>query len=624
LLVILSFFFCSFPVHAQDSSYLEEVLESARQQRLHEDPYWHILLHYKKSIFGFESLIDDSKFFLAPDGKTNPEAELEATIRAFFEPQADEKKSAVCRFVARYEWIKERLGLDPERLPIAQCRSFLEFMNKIKPESVTLIFPMAYLNSPASMFGHTLLTIETANKSKLLAYSVSYSAYADETFGPLFAVKGLFGLYPGYFTILPYYAKLQEYSDVDHRDIWEYPLNLTEPEIRRMMLHIRELDSIASDYYFFSENCSYLLFFLLEAARPTVKLTDQFHGWLIPLDSIRMIEKQGLITNAIYRPSRTTKIKYLASRISEEGQDNALDMARGVIKKDDPAIKEVPDQEKIKSCELASEYLQYLYTRREVPETTYQDRFLKILRSRSELGLSRDEAMYQVPTPVQPDKGHLSNRFAIGAGIKRDTFFEEIRLRPAYHHIMDNDNGYVEGAQLIFADLGLRHYPADRKLVLQDLDVIDIFSLTPRDKYFHPISWKIKTGFTRITGNDDQDHLVYEINPGAGFAIKNALSGLTYAMLETGLNVGGALDGNYAVGAGGSAGFIKRVSDFWKVHLFAKDVYYGLGDRFNAFEATMQNNFTLNANRSISVDVSRRKTHGFYQTEAKALLNLFF
>ncbi|MCK7512715.1 MAG: DUF4105 domain-containing protein [Desulfobacterales bacterium] len=68
--------------------------------------------------------------------------------------------------------------------------------------------------------------------------------------------------------MLPYYAKLQEYSDVDHRDIWEYSLNLTEPEIRRMMLHIRELDAIASDYYFFDENCSYLLFSLLEAARP--------------------------------------------------------------------------------------------------------------------------------------------------------------------------------------------------------------------------------------------------------------------------------------------------------------------------------------------------------------------
>ncbi|MCE5274750.1 MAG: DUF4105 domain-containing protein [Deltaproteobacteria bacterium] len=611
-------------VHAQESPYLEEVLESAHQQKLHEDPYWHILLHYKTSARGSESLVDDPGFFLAPDGKTNPEAELEATIRAFFNPEDERKKSAVCRFVARYEWIKERLHLECNRLPVAECLPFQDFMNKIRPESVTLIFPMAHLNSPASMFGHTLLTIETANKSKLLAYAVSYSAVTDETFGPFFAVKGLFGLYPGYFSVLPYYAKLQEYSDVDHRDIWEYPLNLTEPEIRRMMLHIHELDHIASDYYFFNENCSYLLFFLLEAARPTVTLTDRFHGWLIPLDSIRMIEDQGFITDALYRPSRTTKIEYLASRIPEEGQDRALALARGEREGDFPASAAIPDQEKRKTCELAGEYLQYLYTKGKVPEEMYQERFLKILQARSRMGISKDESLYQILPPVQPDRGHHSNRFALGIGAKGDEFFDEIRLRPAYHHLMDSDDGYVKGAQLIFTDLTLRHYPSDHKLTLEGLDVIDIVSLSPRDKFFHPISWKIKTGFTRIQGEDDEDHLVYEVNPGGGFAFENVRTGLMYGMLETNLNISGGLKHKYAAGAGGSVGIIRHMSEFWKVHLFVRDLSYGLGDRSNVLEAAMQQNFAITPDRSISVELKREKSHRFYQTEAKALVNLFF
>ena|GEM_PF-2319562 len=68
---------------------------------------------------------------------------------------------------------------------------------------------------------------------------------------------------------------------------------------------------------------------LLEAARPAVRLTNEVHGWLIPLDSIRMIEDQGLITGAVYRPSRTTKIKYLASRVSPESRGTAIVLARG-------------------------------------------------------------------------------------------------------------------------------------------------------------------------------------------------------------------------------------------------------------------------------------------------------
>jgi hypothetical protein len=621
VLTYLNFF--SFTVYALDAGYLESVLDAAGEQRLYEDPYWHILLHYEKGIRGYISLVDDPRFFLSPEGKTNPEAELKATIRAFFEPQEEGKDPVVCRFVARFEWLKERLNIDTGRLPVAGCSSYMDFLDRTKPRSATLVFPMAHLNSPASMFGHTLITIETANQSKLLSYSVSYSAHADETFGPFFAVKGIFGLYPGYFSTLPYYAKLQEYRDIDRRDIWEYTLNLTEPEIRKMMLHIREMDSIASDYYFFDENCSYLLFYLLEAARPTVRFTDKVHGWLIPLDSVRMIDEQGLVSGVRYRPSRTTKVKSLASEMSARDKADALALARGTMKgfrSGDAGTA----QEKMKICELAGEYLQYLYTKKEVEEAVYQERFLNILKMRSRLGIAKEEDPQQSVHPVQPDKGHRSGRLGIGLGFRQDEFFEELRIRAAYHDLMDDDRGYVEGAQLIFAELGLRHYPSGHKLSLQFLDIIDIFSLSPMDPFFHPISWKIKTGFTRIAGDDRHEHLVYEVNPGGGIAFQNSVAGLTYIMLETGFNAGGALEHNNAVGIGGSAGFLKRPRDFWKVHVFARDIYYGLGDTFNDFEAAVQQSFHLNPNQSISVDVSRRKTRDLYQTEAKVHWNFFF
>ncbi len=614
------------PVHAQDTDtpYLREVLQAAQRMKLHEERYWDILLHYRTSFSGKESLIDDPKFFLAPDGKANPEAELQATIRAFFQPHEDVNASAVCRFTARFEWIKERLSLDPSQLPIPECRPFMDFMEENRPASATLVFPMAHLNSPASMFGHTLLTIETSDKTKLLAHSVSYSAYANETFGPLFAVKGLFGLYPGYFSVLPYYAKLQQYSDVDHRDIWEYRLNLTGPEIERMMLHIREMDAIASDYYFFNENCSYLLYFMLEAARPGIELTDKFHGWLIPLDSIRMIEAQGLITDSSYRPSRTTKIRHLATGASAERQGIALGMADGVIPEDPFSGSDTPDLEKRKTYELAGEYLQYLYTKHTLPKEVYQERFLSILNARSRLGTSPSGELYEIQDPVRPDLGHRSNRFAIGSGMKKGDVFVEMRLRPAYHHLMDNDSGFVEGAHLVFADVGARFYPEDNKLSLESLDIIDIFSLSPRDEIFHPISWKVKTGLSRITARDGDDHLVYGLNPGGGFAYKSDELGLMYWMLETNLYAGGILEKNYALGAGGSAGLVKRIRGPWKAHVFARDLYYVLGDTFNSFEAGVQQNFTLEQNQSITLDLTRRKTRDFFQTETKLLWNVFF
>lgn len=624
LLVALWCVLSTAPSHAQDSSYCEEILASAAEQKLHEDRYWHILMHYQDGLFGVESLIDDPKFFLSPQGKTDPQAEIQATIRAFFEPHGDENDSAVCRFPARFEWISKRLNIDPDRIPFPACRSFENFMETARPSSVTLVFPMSHLNSPASMFGHTLLTVETADRTSLLAYSISYSAVTNETFGPFFAFKGVFGLYPGYFAVLPYYNKLEQYSDVDHRDIWEYRLNLTAPEIRRMLLHVRELESIASNYYFFQENCSYLLYFLLEAARPSLELSDRFHWWLIPLDSIRMIEEQGLITGASYRPSRTTKIGFLASNLNEPGKTAALAMADGMSYEDALMLGGLSDQEKKTACELAGEYLQYLYSKRRVSEETYQERFLSILTARSRLGTGPGADPGGITPPVQPDRGHRSNRLAIGTGVRGDDAFAELRIRPAYHHLMDLDDGYVEGAQLIFADIALRYYPEDRRLLLESLDVIDIVSLSPRDRFFSPVSWKLDTGLIRVNRDDDESHLIYQINPGGGMAFGSMKTGLFYGMLETGLNLGGALEKRYAAGAGGSAGIVRVVGGPWKIHAYLRDIYYGLGDSYNLFEAVLQQSFAISPDQSIQADISRRRTGDFAQTEFRILWNLFF
>jgi hypothetical protein len=623
-LVTLWCVFNAAPSPAQDSPYCEELLASAAEQKLHEDRYWHILVHYQNGLFGIKSLVDDPMFFLSPEGRTDPEAEIRATIRAFFEQHDNENDSAMCRFPARFEWIRERLDIDPDRIPLPACRSFENFMKTARPSSVTLVFPMAHLNSPASMFGHTLLTVETADRTSLLAYSISYSAVTRETFGPFFAFKGLFGLYPGYFAVLPYYSKLEQYSDVDHRDIWEYRLNLTAPEIRRMLLHVRELESIASDYYFFQENCSYLLYFLLEAARPSLELSDRFHWWLIPLDSIRAIEEQGLITGASYRPSRTTKIRFLASNLSEQGQTAALAMADGMPHEDALKCACLSDQEKKTTCELAGEYLQYLYSKRRVSEETYQERFLAILTARSRLGTAPGVAPDETAPPVQPDRGHRSNRLALGTGVKGDDAFAELRIRPAYHHLMDLDDGYVEGAQLIFADAALRYYPEDRRLLLESLDVIDILSLSPRDRFFRPVSWKLDTGLIRVYRDDDESHLVYQINPGGGLAFGITQGGLFYGMLETGLNLGGALEKRYALGTGGSAGIIRVVGTSWKIHARIRDVYYGLGDSYNLFEAALQQSIAIGPGQSVRADISWGRTGDFSQTEFRIFWNLFF
>ncbi|HOS41209.1 MAG TPA: DUF4105 domain-containing protein, partial [Spirochaetota bacterium] len=175
-------------------AYQNYLVDLAIKKRLHDERYWHLLLHYKRGVFGLRSLVDDPKFFLAPNGKRDPRAELEATIRAFFQTPIIEDEHPVCKFVARFTWLTEQLAIDEDRLPVKRCKKVDTMLANMKPKSTTLIFPTSHINSPASMYGHTLLIVETATRSKLLAYAINYSAVTgDENFGPLYALKGLFG-----------------------------------------------------------------------------------------------------------------------------------------------------------------------------------------------------------------------------------------------------------------------------------------------------------------------------------------------------------------------------------------------------------------------------------------------
>src|SRR5690606_9684896 len=101
------------------------------------------------------------------------------------------------------------------------------------------------------------------------------AAETDETNGVVFAAKGLFGGYPGLFSITPYYEKVKEYNDLENRDIWEYELAFTPAETRRLLEHAWELGQVNFDYYFLSENCSYQLVALMDVARPGRHLADR-------------------------------------------------------------------------------------------------------------------------------------------------------------------------------------------------------------------------------------------------------------------------------------------------------------------------------------------------------------
>ena len=163
------------------------------------------MLHYTPNIFGgVTSEEDDEGFFLSPDGKNDPQAELDATIGQFFVPDlvGRSKQPAQCAFIARYHWLKERLAADPARLPPIPCERFDRWRAELNPEGMSLIFPAAFMNNPASMFGHTFLRIDQkgqTEQTRILAYTIDYAAQVPPDVGLEYGIKGIFGGYRGIF-----------------------------------------------------------------------------------------------------------------------------------------------------------------------------------------------------------------------------------------------------------------------------------------------------------------------------------------------------------------------------------------------------------------------------------------
>lgn len=548
---------------ASADDYADELIADARTQRLAERSEWHNLLHYKRFAWrpGLRSLADDPQFFNAANGKTDPQAELEATLKVFFsdEPETDRTQNPQCRFIARYHWLKQELKFDSRRLPEQPCGRYRRWRDTLNPGAITLVFPAAYLNNPASLYGHTLLRIDARDqdeRTRLLSYAINYAAATDETNGLVFAVRGLFGGYPGLFGIGPYYVKVREYNDLENRDIWEYELNFDDAEIERLLMHVWELGPIRFDYFFFDENCSYHLLSLFDVARPGLRLTDGFPAWAIPADTVRaVVEEQGLLRRVTYRPARSTLLQHRQAQLSPEEVALAAELADGATAPEAPSLQQLSADRRAAVLELAFEYLEYQrltgkrLKREAATETGSRLRTLLLARSAVDAAPSPP-----VPVPpVRPDEGHGSTRVGITVGSENDRRFTEVRLRPAYHDIYDPEAGYNRGAQIQFFNLVLRDQAA-QAWRLERLDLIDIASLSARDALLQPLSWTVNAGLVRKRFDDGDRPLIFRLSGGVGAAFAPSAGSLLYGFVDAALNAGAKFEDQYALGLGPAVG----------------------------------------------------------------------
>jgi hypothetical protein len=550
------------------AAYVERLVQQAEQKRLAEQPMWWRLLHYRSGLFGVASEVDGGPFFNAEDGKTNPQAELAATLRAFFSagPGDEDIQHPFCRFPARLAWLNAELAFDFRVLPRQACPRYEEFKARVDPESLSLIFSSYFLNNPASAFGHTLLRLNKKRASKdearqaLLDYGINFGATVDTGNALLYALKGLAGLFAGEFTNVPYYFKVREYNDYESRDLWEFELALTPAEVKMAVAHIWELGSAFFRYFYLSENCSYQMLGILEVASPRIELVSKL-GWpVLPVDTLRAIaDNPGLVRALQYRPS--TRVQFRRRLGALDPGEAALVFQLG----DDPdaPLPEAYDAgRRMAILDLAD----FRYNKELLDPASAASRLKqRLLSRRAALGIPSPPLVISTPALENPLRGHERARLDLGEGhATSGGFYHALDLRLALHDFSDPSAGYPETLSISFLPIRLRYYLEREKLVLREASLIAITSLVPMDVFDRSLSWHARLGATRIDDGGCRECLAGVAEAGGGVA--GGLFGdgvLAFMNLNTALYGLGPIEGGLAglplrIGVGPKAGLRLR------------------------------------------------------------------
>ena len=620
------------------SAAVEAIQLRAEQAQLADHPRWRSLLHYEREWLPprLRSRALGNDFFLSPTGDRDAQAELRATLEAMLDPQATIRGGVhpQCAFPARRHWLALELGLTAEELPTIACEEYEQWRNQLDPTGLTLVFPEGFLNSPGSMFGHTILRIDSEvaeGSAAMLGYGVDFTADSAQDNAFLAVLKGIFGFYPGFFSVRPYFSLLKRYSDWENRDIWEYRLEVDPDQIDFLLMHLWELRGIEFPYLFFTKNCSYELLRVIEVGVEDLRASDRLRGPVIPADALRaLLAHPGLFADARYRPAPETELRVALHALRRDDRRTVRAIAAGRLDPSDESLQTIPALRRARILDVAYDQLRYEFLAKQVSEEESRALSRQILVARSRVDVDPDDsAAPEVPVPeTRPDEGHESSLFALSAGWRDDEPYVELRWQPAFHDLIDDDSGFPQHMELRFLDTRLRIYPESKRVRLQRLTLIDLTSLSPRSRVFRPVAWHFDTGLRSRRVEDYhglKDAYVWSSEFGVGLAYDPVPSLLVYGFLHARLDVGGELDDRVAFGPGARVGaYLGGAGAAFRTHLFVDATRFLAGDTTTWLRTGLEARTTVHRNVALVAEGTYNRLYGDSWFQGALKLNLHF
>ena len=550
------------------------------------------LLHFKDG----KSLITNQEFFLASDGNTNAKSELRETII-----QILQNPQTACRYPARYKWLSSKIHFSTAN---QVCRKVDAFI-KEEFTSLDLIFTSERYDSPASVFGHTFLKLNSSS----VPYAINYAATVpDETNSLVYTYKGLSGVFPARYSLMPYALKDYEYRSGEFRDLIKFKLNLKKDEINNILLHLYEIKDAKENYYFLSHNCSSELIRLIDIARYNSYLTQQLDNVVIPIDVVYILQENDFISNISIEKSKLKVFYQLITELNQEEKDLLFkiishDYSVNELKK----VTHITPLGKSNIILAAITYFEIKSTKEKLTTAdTYP--FMKLLQLSVEQNLSTE---FKKETPL--DENPVSNKFhKVYTGVSSSINGEYnaiLGYRYLYRNRFDLVDSMKKNGSVELLDIECK--VKDKKLRIEKLTLLNLEAMPISNQFFKETINKVTLGAQRLF---EEDKLYSYFNYGLGYRYRynKYFDYQIYAKI-----------GAYYNDADIYLGSLESSLEYNYKNIYISELRIEANQYTNSKSETLVywNNY-MKIMKSTRVDLSY--THKTYSDEIKLLYNIYF
>ncbi len=369
---------------------VEELYAKAKVENLSKDPVWIALIHSNN---GTPEITDNS--FLLSHSNFSLAEELKKTIEFLYQGNPDN----VCRFPARYFWLRQQLSLP--KLPLDSCPDLIEFRRKAPMEHIALVYASETASQPAGILGHAFLKISGMNgHGQEVSHAISFYTDTNTINFPKLLFDSLVTGMNGYFSLTPFDELENLYVHVEQRNLWEYQLRLNDSQRELIRLHLLELKQTRLVYFFQKYNCATVLNFILALSGKPVE--TEFFG-VTPRDLIKHARQANLIEHTTAITSDRWLFIMLSNEFSNEQEDDVVaHVMQGDLSTYFAPYNRHKDHLKF---ELASVYNDYAHSEKKLDQERWIENkgILNKIKTTefTDLSMTTDNSLNPINTPAE-------------------------------------------------------------------------------------------------------------------------------------------------------------------------------------------------------------------------------